>query len=115
MVGLLAAALRRYWTHYRGRRPYFAFHQLFEALVLLDEGFARGWQASPRPSADPPHALQFSWAQPYDEETYQRLFDGCWVHKLTYKYDPALAESGTILHRLLTDGPIRPEDRAGER
>jgi hypothetical protein len=108
VVGLLCAAQRLYWTHFGGPRAYYAIHQLFEALVLLDEDFRREWRESPRPSADPPHALQRMWNQPYDDASVDHVLRRSWVHKLTYKYDAAEAAPGTILDRLLTTGLVAP-------
>jgi hypothetical protein len=106
VVGLLLEAQYRYWETYDKPIDYFVTHALFEALVAVDAEFRDAWAASPRPSADPPHEFQRRMHEPYEAAAYRALLDGCFVHKLTYKFDPRLLDRPTMLARLVADARI---------
>lgn len=101
VVEMLRVGLNDYWAHYDEPFHYNVFHQMFEAFYLLDETFRATWDAVPVVSTDPPHLFQRAMRGPYDAARFDELLQGCFVHKLTYKYRPEFAADDTMLRALL--------------
>jgi hypothetical protein len=103
LVGMLLEAQYAYWRRHQRAIDYFLIHDLFEALVILDDDCRRIWERSPRPSADAPHALQHCLSELFDADRYRALLDDCFVHKLTHRLDPRLLGRPTMAAHLLAD------------
>lgn len=101
LVRMLRAALHSYWRHHHKLTEYYVLHHIFEALSLLDDKFGRLWTATPVRTFSDPLLLRWKFAQPYEESEFQQMLDGCFVHKLSYKYEPEEAAPGTVLAKLL--------------
>jgi tetratricopeptide (TPR) repeat protein len=101
LVRTLRAALHSYWLHHDRLKQYFTLHYIFEALTELDREFGACWQATPRVQFDDALGLRWQFGQPYEPESFQQLLDASFVHKLTYKYEPAEAAEHTMLAHLL--------------
>ena len=101
LVKMLRAALHTYWRHHGKLTEYYVLHHIFEALTLLDDEFGRLWTATPVRMFNEPMVLRWKFAEPYDEAEFQQMVDGCFVHKLSYKYEPGEAAPGTVLAKLL--------------
>ncbi|HZS31244.1 MAG TPA: capsular polysaccharide synthesis protein [Gaiellaceae bacterium] len=90
-----------------GVEPYYAIHYAFELLLRTDPAFARVWQETPTVSARPLHALLWGGlTRPLTGEL-EREIEGATVpmHKLTFKFDESDVPPGSVLERLLRDGP----------
>ena len=103
-VLLWRQALLAYWQEFDQPIDYFLLHYLFAALCDLDEGFAARWQATPPVLSAAAHRFQHAMQEPYDEDRYQRLLQGSFVHKLTYKVDPGAVAPATMLGHLIAEG-----------
>jgi tetratricopeptide (TPR) repeat protein len=101
LVRMLREALHTYWRHHDRLTHYFILHYMFEALTQLDARFAALWQATPRLSYADPFQIRWRLLEPYQEEEFQRLWAGSFVHKLTYKYEPEQAGPHTFIGHLL--------------
>lgn len=108
IVTMLLEAHHRYWRRFDHVVDYFMFHQLFEALYLLDARFADEWDASPRPVAKPAHALQKYMYDDYDPVRFEQLLSGSDVHKLTHKFRPHRLRPDSLLAHLVRDGLAGP-------
>lgn len=98
-----------YWRHFDKKLDYFIAHLIFGALCEVDEEFGAQWAATPTLNAEPPHAFQRAMHEPYDEARFEDLLEGCFVHKLTHKFDPSLLESDTLLWHLFAVAQADPE------
>ena len=112
-VLLWRQALLAYWEQFDRPLNYFLLHYLFAALCDLDEGFAARWEATPRVSARAAHRFQRAMGDPYDDARYQRLRQGSFVHKLTYKVEPAALGPGTMLGHLVREAGRRRRPLSG--
>jgi hypothetical protein len=103
LVRMLRAALHTYWRHHDKLTEYYVLHHIFEALTLLDDEFGRLWTATPVRPFNEPLMLRWKFAEPYNPASFQRMLHACFVHKLSYKYEPEEAAPGTVLAKLLED------------
>lgn len=56
----------------------------------------------PRVSTVPSHFLQLEMFRSYEPARFAMLVEAAFVHKLSYKYDPADAVAGTIVDHLVS-------------
>lgn len=101
VIETMRRGLHVFWSENSKPYHYFTFHHMFEALYLLDKRFRDMWDAVPTRSSDPPHDFQLVMEEPHDPDRFRALLDGCFVHKLTYKVAPEVAEGETLLGALL--------------
>lgn len=97
VVSMLLKAHYTYWRHHERAVHYHVFNMLFEALYLLDERFAAAWDATPELDGDAPYELQRVMYEPYDEERWQALVGGSFIHKLTHKLDLERLEPDSMI------------------
>lgn len=90
-------------------------HHIFEMLHRLDDRFRTEWDAGLRLNATPPHALQAVLFRPYDQEMFQTITEGAFVHKLRHQLPSGFGGSESYLariirgdHRTRDDRPARP-------
>lgn len=101
LVETVLHGLSDYWRKYDGLHDYFMFPFHFEASLLLHSKLRRDFLRMPQVGADRPHELQWQLFKPFDEAAHRAVFDGFWLHKLTYRSErPAMTE------RLLWDAII---------
>ena len=105
VLAMWREAQYRYWERFDKPIDYFFFHHLFGALYHLDDDFRASLDATPRLSARPPHRLQHAMHEPFEPAEAQRLLNGSFVHKLTYKYEPARVTPDSLLAWLLRNTP----------
>lgn len=114
--GYIASMLREagyeYWRHYDRPIDYYLFHHIFEGLFHVDRRFRELWEAAPKVPRAAAIAFRRAMYAPYEPERYQTLLDGCFVHKLTYKYEADAVLPGSMLAHLLADGAPPPARRA---
>lgn len=100
VTDLFESVVLEYWNSYLGHSYYFYFHAIFYSLYILDEDFRMEIDKSLYISTKIPHALQFNMMKNYNLDEYSSLINGCFIHKLTYKYDINKV-SGTHLEKIL--------------
>lgn len=105
LVTMWRQALYTYWQHHDRLLDYYVLGPLFEALCVLDPPFREQWEASPRLSTNTPHAFRHEWREPYEPSRYAQLLDGCFVHKLTYKDGSVDTAPGSMIERIIEQGP----------
>ena len=83
--------------------PYFWFHYLFKRIYLADDKVQTIWDRVPKISADIPHKLQAIGLFKELNTVIKQEIDSknSPVYKLTWKYDAAEYQAGTILDYLL--------------
>ncbi len=101
--------LRNVLFHYFSRHSwlpdYYIFHITLGLLVRTDSEVEALWQSKPYICNMNPHVFLFSFQMPYSESRYRHILDSCFIHKLTYKYDPQLpdAEPENMLRHFLNN------------
>ncbi|BEL11571.1 hypothetical protein Q0Z83_097620 [Actinoplanes sichuanensis] len=76
-------------------------HHIFELLHRLDDRFRTEWDAGLRLNATPPHALQSVLLRPYDQEMFQTITEGAFVHKLRHQLPSGFGGSESYLARII--------------
>ena len=104
VAAMLREAMHAYWRSFDRAIDYFVLHHVFEALCLVDERFRATWERTPAVSREAPAQLRRAMAAPYSPAALETLLDGCFVHKLTHKYDPGTIPPGSMLAHLLEHG-----------
>ena len=104
-----------YWEHFRSPIDYYVLHHLVESLYHVADDFRERFDQTPWRSVEPPSRLAHVMHQPHDVGRHDELLNACFVHKLTHKYPPAQAGSGTVLARLLSEDDLELPRSAGER
>ncbi|MEU4157581.1 capsular polysaccharide synthesis protein [Actinoplanes sp. NPDC026670] len=85
-------------------------HHIFEMLHRLDDRFRTEWDAGLRLNATPPHALQTVLLRPYDQEMFQTITEGAFVHKLRHQLPSGFGGSESYLSRIIrADHGVRPD------
>ena len=88
--------LRNVLFHYyrkHGWTPnYYLFHITLGLLIHTDEEVHKEWEDKPYICNMNPHVFLFSFRRQYCEQIYKHILNSCFIHKLTYKYDPQLLE-----------------------
>lgn len=97
---LMLAALEAHWRKAKRLDNYFLFHDIFEALLLLDADFKAEWSQVPFRNASDANRLgrYFLW-QNFDEAKYSDSLARSPIQKLTYKFK---------------NRPVGPETLAGK-
>jgi tetratricopeptide (TPR) repeat protein len=95
------AAQHVYWERFRRGIDYYVVHHLFESLYYLSDDFRERVLAMPWRSSHPPARFARRMLEPYDPAVYKRLLEGCFVHKLSYKYPAGAAGPDTMLGHLM--------------
>ena len=88
--------LFEHWSKRNKPLHYYVFHYALSALVDTDADCRRIWNAVPFISNIQPHALRYSWSDPYDEKKYKDILSQCFIHKCTYKFDKTLMAAKPI-------------------
>ena len=79
------------WFRERDFVPYyFMFHLAISILVNEDETCKKKWEAIPYICNMNPHVFFFHFAKEYEETNYKRILESCFIHKLSYKFNPDL-------------------------
>ena len=86
------AFLCEYFRHNSTPHNYYLFHLTLTMLVESDEDCRLLWQQMPYVCNMDPHVFYFHWDLPYSAEGYRHLLNACFIHKLSYKYDPSILE-----------------------
>ena len=86
------AFLCEYFRHNSTPHNYYLFHLTLTMLVESDVACRRQWQQMPYVCNMDPHVFYFHWDLPYSAEGYCHLLNACFIHKLSYKYDPSILE-----------------------
>lgn len=86
------AFLCEYFRHNSTPHNYYLFHLTLTMLVESDEDCHLLWQTMPYVCNMDPHVFYFHWDLPYSAEGYRHLLNACFIHKLSYKYDPSILE-----------------------
>ena len=71
---------------------YYIFHLVMTMLVQNDEACRQLWQEMPYVCNMNPHVFYFQWHKPYTAQGYAHLLNACFIHKLSYKYEPSLLQ-----------------------
>lgn len=101
VVAMTREAQYLYWEHFRRPIDYYPLHHLFESLYYLADEFRERYEPTPRRSSHPPSRFARAMLEPYDPERYKQLLDGCFIHKLSYKFPEARATPNTLLAHLM--------------
>lgn len=104
MVAMMREGHYAYWRRYNRAIDYYVFHHIFEALYHVDERFHALWDGTPRIPRSAASEFNNAMLGPYDAVRFNELLDGCFIHKLNYKFDPNALQRDTMLSRLLRDG-----------
>jgi hypothetical protein len=82
--------------------PYFWFHFLFEKIYLKDEEVKKRWDATPKISADIPHALQNAGLGATLSDEIKKEIDSrsSPLYKLAWEYDPSDIPANAVLNYL---------------
>ena len=102
LIAVERAALETWWREHYELPDYFLFHRVFEGLLDLLPDAERAWAMVPRVSTVPSHFLQLEMFRSYEPARFAMLVEAAFVHKLSYKYDPADAVAGTIVDHLVS-------------
>ena len=85
---------------------YFLIHHFFQ---LAAEACVDDWKRVVPFSNAPPHILQLMFFEPFDAQRWAHVQAMTPFHKLTYKFDPALADQpGTYHDALIRLAPAAP-------
>lgn len=78
----------------RNTKPhnYYIFHLVMTMLVQNDEACRQLWQNMPYVCNMNPHVFYFQWHKPYTAQGYAHLLNACFIHKLSYKFEPSLLQ-----------------------
>ena len=99
--------LFNYWYRHNFLPHYFIFHLVLSLLVKEDEEAKKVWNSMPYICNMNPHVMQFSFHKPYTKSSFESIVAQCFVHKLTYKFDPSILENDidgkTVLHYILEE------------
>ncbi|MDQ3889419.1 MAG: capsular polysaccharide synthesis protein, partial [Actinomycetota bacterium] len=101
VVALTREAQYVYWEHFRRPIDYYLLHHLFESLYYLADDFRDRCRATPWRSSHPPSRFARVMLEPYERDRYKQLLEGCFVHKLTYKFPARRAKPDTLLAHLM--------------
>lgn len=101
IVLLIRAALHAWWEERPTKTPYLVFHHIFAVLLELDEELRALWEQTPTLDYVLAHQLFREMSDPYDAARFAEDVAAAFVQKLTYKYDPAVAEEPTMLRHVL--------------
>jgi len=85
--------LFHYYHNHSWLPDYYIFHVTHGLLVHTDKEVRRLWESKPYICNMNPHVFLFSFSEPYNEKMYRHILNSCFIHKLTYKYDPKLLEA----------------------
>lgn len=86
-----------YVSKYDKLLNYYHLHLSLSALVDVDPTAKAAWERIPYVCNMNPHVLQFLWAKEYDEATFRHILSQCFIHKLTYRYQPELLTEGETM------------------
>jgi hypothetical protein len=87
--------------------PYFVFHYLFERLIATDRECRAIWERTAKVTNEGSRTIRrFGFFSPLTEEVKKGIDQAIAtgrsrVVKLTWKYEPSLYASSTVLHYLL--------------
>jgi len=85
--------LADYWRRHDSLLQYFMFPHHIEAALLLHRELRQDFLRMPQVGADRPRKLQRRLMEPFGEAAHRALYDGFWLHKLTFKITrPVVAE-----------------------
>ncbi|MDP1369840.1 capsular polysaccharide synthesis protein [Acinetobacter lwoffii] len=87
IVDLMLSSLLEYWNSYLDLKYYFCFHAIFYSLYIKDEKFKKILDQSMYISTKIPHKFQFVMMDNFDKKKSEEILNGCFIHKLTYKFD----------------------------
>lgn len=104
LTAMWREAVHVYWKHFDRLLDYFVLGPLFEALCWLDPPFQKQWEATPRLSAQGPHAFGLEQFEQYEPTRYAQLLNSCFVQKLTYKDDKGEMTPGCMMARFIEHG-----------
>jgi tetratricopeptide (TPR) repeat protein len=106
VVAMTREAQYVFWENFRRPFDYYLLHHLLESLYYVDDDFRESYDPTPSRSSHPPSRFARVMHEPFDQERYNELLDGCFVHKLTYKFPPGRAKPNSLLaHLMRGDGP----------
>lgn len=98
---LLEKAMLIYWQQNRPVRNYFMLYDIFESLYFLDKDFRDAWNAVVPLDRKAPRQLHPLFFNDFDQQSFKAIWDGAFLHKLTYKLK-SQPGSGTMLAHLLS-------------
>lgn len=100
----LRNVLFHYFKKYSLLPDYYIFHITLGLLVRADKEVAEVYNKKPYICNMNPHVLLFSLDKPYNEMEYKQILGSCFIHKLTYKYNPSLlkAKDENMLQHFMT-------------
>jgi tetratricopeptide (TPR) repeat protein len=101
VVAMTREAQYIFWEHFRRPFDYYLLHHLFESLYYVADEFRERYEPTPWLSSHPPSRFARVMHQPYDRDRYDELLGGCFVHKLTYKFQPWRPKPDTLLGHLM--------------
>lgn len=90
----LLIALRNILFNYYRRNSviphYYIFHITLSLLVDTNSRLKELWSNIPYVSNMNPHVFHFSVGDIYVQEKYEHILNSCFIHKLSYKFNPDL-------------------------
>ena len=91
--------LNNYWRDRDSLLDYFLFHYMMVHVAISSEQNRATFDKMPSYSNIPPHILQHHCLKPFAPDTYARLLDNSFIHKLTY-FTPT---AGSFLEHILSE------------
>lgn len=86
IIAMMRSTLLLWWERQGYLIDYFMFHHFFEVLYWMDERFQKEWDSASFGSSLPPHELQRQMFDEINDESYYKLLNKEFVHKLKYQY-----------------------------
>jgi len=113
LLRTMAAAYREFWLRRSDKEHYFAFHHIFEAILLSNAAAARAWAAMPSHPATGRDLFHRAYAEPFSLDRFDAIAAASWIHKLSYKnIAPDVLASTDSFYAVLSRG-LPPERRPG--
>lgn len=86
LLGMWREVVLEYWKHNGRPQYYYLVQTLFRMLVTYNPEAKALFEKMPKLSMDPAHVLWYEIGnQPFDEKRYQKMCEGAFFQKCTYK------------------------------
>lgn len=93
ILGRTLQILLAFWQKNNRVWHYYLYHLVLSAVINNDEECYKIWNEMPYICNVNPHVLLYSFEKEYSQNRWYNIIESCFVHKLTYKYNPRLLEA----------------------